>query len=137
MAATAARSGRLRPVLQMPVSEELSVQTPSQIVGRHLDANTAHWCPPDLSQVLAPPGEEPLGDLCPVFQAAGLCRYREQDGEHRADLTFRTTGKDDAPHGSIGIGLSGIDGLLSQWYAVADLVTHPAVLPELWAAVAA
>ena len=131
--------------IDLLVSQEVSVLPPSEIVNRHLGAGTAHWCPPDLSQALAPPEEEPAGDLCPVFLATRiLCRYSEPHGGHRADLTFSTAakdgagtaGKDSASRTSIGVTLSGIDRLLSQWYAVADLVTHPDVLPELCAAVA-
>jgi hypothetical protein len=137
---------KLSPAMTMPVEAPLRDQLPSAIVNRHLEAGTAHGRPAGLLRAVPPEHpelEEPAGDRCPVFEVAPvLCRYDEEDHQHRVELNFRAqrarkqAGQDAADSFTVTARLTGLSGLIHGWKRLAALVTHPAVLPELWLALA-
>lgn len=139
---------KLHAVLQAPVDESVIGRARSEIVNRHLGANTAHWRPPGLIRALSQPEEELVGDLCPVFQAMQIqCRYSEETATHRVQFVFRTgrktVGQDEPsaprpdPAGAdLRIMLTGVDGLIGQWFALADTIKDPAMARLIWEAVA-
>jgi hypothetical protein len=130
---------RMRPVLTMPVAPPLCDEPPCAIVNRHLDAGTALGRPPTLLRALEPERPEPIGDLCPVFEASPvLCRQDEENKRHRVELTFRApavAGEAGDPW-AVKAHFAGVDGLTDGWRRLADLTRHPEVVPLLWQALA-
>jgi hypothetical protein len=131
---------RMRPVLTMPVAPPLCDQSACAIVNRHLDAGTALGRLPTLLRALEPERPEPIGDLCPVFEASPvLCRKDEENARHRVDLTFRAprvAGEAGDPW-TVKTRFVGVDGLADGWQRLAGLTRHPEVVPLLWQALAA
>jgi hypothetical protein len=121
-------SRKLRPVMQMPVEPPLSDWLPSQVVNWHLTANPAHWGSADLVGALERPDEEPVGDLCPVFEAGPvLCRG------NRISFTFRGPARSGR---KVDAELPARGELAGPWRRLAAMAQEPDVLLLLWQAAA-